>query len=202
MEAFVDGKRIDLSGNEVELVSDVVAKVSTELGREKRIVKVMVDGLEITGESEGHLRKLDDIKQIDITVGNAYDLAMETIESISEFYKALIAEYNKASDEFRVGNSEKSNQILADCMDGMKIFIRTTTSVATLLDINYSEIKVGDQTVNEISEKFASILDEMIQAQTDRDEILSADLIEYEMIPLLEDWAGILDILKSTGVTV
>jgi hypothetical protein len=202
MEAYVDGKLFDLVENEIEVVSDVVAKVSSELGREKRIIKVTLDGSEITGNSEGHLKKVENVENIDITTGNASDLAMETIESITEFHQSLIAEYKKASDEFRIGNSEKSNKILADCMDGMKIFIRTTTSVASLLDINYSEIVVGDQNLNVITEKFSEILDEMIQAQTDRDEILSADLIEYELIPLLEDWAGALDILKSIGTAV
>lgn len=201
-EIIVDGVTTTLPDAGQETVADVVGLVSSTLDAKKRIVRVYVDDKEVTGEREQHLRSLASLSSISLETGLASDLANETLASIEEFQTALMAELNRAVEMFRMDTFEKANEVFARCLDGMQVLLNTTLSVASLLQVGAPDVVTGDSTLEENTRKISRVLDELISAQTNRDSILVADLIEYELHPLLEDWTGVVESLRGISVAV
>jgi len=201
MEIFVDGIPQEISLDGGETVGDVVGSVSKTLDTKKRIVKVVLNGENITGVSQKHLDPALQSMRIEIVTGFAKELATESLESISEFHASLLKEFKRSAEEFRMGSFEASSNILANCIDGLQILMKTTMSVTSLLQIAPENISAGEMNLAETVVKIAEVLEEMIQAQTNHDGILIADLIEYEITPLVEDWGIALDTMKNAGVT-
>ena len=201
-EIIVDGATVSLPDAGQETVADVVGLVSSTLDPKKRIMRVFVDEKEVTGAREQHLRSLASLTSISLETGLASDLANETLVSIEEFQQALIEELSRAIEMFRMDTFEKANEVFARCLDGLRILLNTTLSVASLLQVGAPDVVTGESTLEENTRQISRILDEMISAQTNRDSILVADLIEYELHPLLEDWTGVVESLRGISVAV
>lgn len=200
MEIFVDGIPREITLQGTETVGDVVGSVSKDLDTKKRIVKVFLNGEDITGISQKHLDPAIQSMKFEISTGLASDLAAESLESIIDFHGSLLKEFQRSADEFRMGSYEASSNILSSCVDGLQVLMKTTMSVTNLLQKTPDTIQAGEMTLNETIQKIAAVLEEMIQAQTNHDGILIADLIEYEIHPLIEDWGQALQSMKNSGV--
>ncbi len=55
----------------------------------------------------------------------------------------------------------------------------------------------SDITVAENRRRLFEVLDAMIEAQMNQDWILLADLLEYESVPVLQDWRAILPLIME-----
>jgi len=183
-----------------ETVADVLGLVASTLDTKKRIIRVHIDGVEVTGNRNEHLRMLPSLTTIEMETGLASDLASDSLDSIEEFLVALLAELTRAAVLFRSDTFEKANEVFARCMDGMRILLNTTISVAGLLQVGAAEVGTGQGNLEENTKRVGRVLDEMIEAQTNRDSILIADLIEYELNPLLEDWNGAIESLRGIRI--
>lgn len=199
MNVIVDGKPIDLSFEGQNTIGDVVGHVSSELDTKLRIIRVVVDGQDITGKSDAHNQGIQGVGTIEVTTGLATVLALETLDGIQDFHNALELELNRAADEFRMGNTVKSNEMFARCVDGLHILLRTTISVANLLQVDSKEVEAGSHKMSDVTADISKVLEELINAQVNRDSILIADLIEYELKPLLDDWQDAREHLRRIG---
>lgn len=191
--------RLSLLPEEVQNIADVVGSISKDLDVKRRIIRVVVDGQDITGNPEGHMRPRNGVQKVEVTTGLASELALDMLNNIQEFHGALDIELSRTADEFRIGNVEKSNEMFARCLDGLQILVKTTISVANLLQVDSTEVKAGNQKMEGVVNRVSEVLSELINAQMNNDSILIADLIEYELSPLLEDWSDARENLKLIG---
>ncbi len=199
LDVVVDGNVVQVPVEGEDTVGDIVGRIASNLDKRRRVVGVRVNGEDITGVAEHHLAKAENLQRMEVTTGLAGDLAVQTLESIEEFRKALMLELNSASEQYRLGNVTGSNDLFVRCLDGLQILLRTTHSVATLLEKKGDEISTGEMTLDSATDRLSQLLDELIDAQRNQDSILIADLIEYELQPLLEDWKRGIDSLKEIG---
>ncbi|HEB85170.1 MAG TPA: hypothetical protein ENI92_09250 [Bacteroidetes bacterium] len=199
LDVVVDGNVVQVPVEGEDTVGDIVGRIASNLDKRRRVVGVRVNGEDITGVAEHHLAKAENLQRMEVTTGLAGDLAVQTLESIEEFRKALVLELNSASEQYRLGNVTGSNDLFVRCLDGLQILLRTTHSVATLLEKKGDEISTGEMTLDSATDRLSQLLDELIDAQRNQDSILIADLIEYELQPLLEDWKRGIDSLKEIG---
>ena len=89
--------------------------------------------------------------------------------------------------------------IFSRCLDGLQIILSATVTAANLLELKLSDIKAEENSLEQAISSITAMLDEMIEAQTQRDIILLADLIEYEMIPTLEDWKMFMALMVASS---
>ncbi|MCB2210537.1 hypothetical protein KQI52_00330 [bacterium] len=199
IQVKLDGNDVGFDHPGANTIADVVGSVSQALDTDLRIIKVSFNGEDITGQPERHLQVINGEGSFELETARALDLANETLESIVDFHGAVVKELNRTSEEFRTGSFEKANDFLLRCVDGMHVLLRTTHSVTTLLQVNVTDVSAGQQNLEVLTGKISSILDEVVQAQENRDAILIADLIEYELLVQLEDWAAGLTNLQTMG---
>ncbi|MBU1652852.1 hypothetical protein KKA00_11570, partial [bacterium] len=132
-------------------------------------------------------------------------LARSTLFSVADFLEQLLKELQSTSDLFRLSRGERSNESYLRSIDGLQVFMHTMETCRRLLGLSYELVTVPaadgltEKTIAESRRALFAVLDNMIDAQSDQDWVLLADLLEYELIPALHDWRQIIpEILKLT----
>jgi hypothetical protein len=145
---------------------------------------------------------LDDIEQLEVQTGDPRTLARSTLYSIADFLEQLIKELMNTAELFRVSANGRSAESFLRCIDGLQVFMHTMESARKLLGLSFELLFVptnnGSQeeiTVAENRRLIFAALDSMVDAQTDQDWVLLADVTEYELIPVLEDWRQIIPMI-------
>jgi hypothetical protein len=171
------------------------------------VLSVKLNGEDITGKDQSDLIELPvtDIEELEVQTGDPKQLARSTLYSIADFLEQLLKELQNTAELFRMNHSQRSNDSFLRCIDGLQVFMHTMESCRRLLGISYELIFVpsnGEQerSVAECRRELFGTLDAMIEAQSDQDWVLMADMLEYELIPNLEEWRRIIpEILQSTA---
>lgn len=208
MEISLNNQKEDISTEGIQYFGQLMenlAKKAAEGG--DTVLSVKLNGEDVTGKDRSHLEELpiQQVEELEIQTGDPKNLARSTLYSIADFHEQLLQEFKNTAELFRVGNGDRSNQSLLRCIDGLQVLMHSLESCRKLLGISFELLFIpGDdghkeENVAENRRKLFSIFDNMLQAQTDQDWVLLADMIEYELIPALTDWRQIIcSILKQT----
>jgi hypothetical protein len=65
-----------------------------------------------------------------------------------------------------------------------------------VLHVDLSAVPFQKATVKDEVQKLSGVIDQMLKVQEDEDWVMLADLLEYELIPLLKGWNEILALLQ------
>ncbi|RJP79182.1 MAG: hypothetical protein C4524_05650 [Candidatus Zixiibacteriota bacterium] len=208
MQINLNHRAEDVPTEGVHFFGELMERVSRKAESDgARILKVKLNGEDITGKDRTDLNKLplDEIQEVEVHTGDPRVLARSSLYSVADFLEKLLAEMQSTAELFRLGNEERSNQSFMRCLDGMQVFMHSLESCRRLLGISFELLFVpvglgnDDVTVAENRRRLFEVLDGMIEAQTNKDWLLLADLLEYELVPILEDWRQIIPaILKET----
>ncbi|MDP8207689.1 MAG: hypothetical protein P9L92_13565 [Candidatus Electryonea clarkiae] len=202
IETIIDGNQAVNDFSDISTIAEAVRKIAKTLSEDRSVIKVYLDGQDVTGQFEVQEDELSNHNRLEVTTGRMDMVALEALESLTDFHAALLKELNQVSEEYRVGDEEKAHQIFAKCLDGLQILMKTTITAANLLRMKATDIVSGENNLEKTTLDINSLLDEMIEAQTQRDVILLADLVEYELIPSMEDWGGYMKCLQDVGSVV
>ncbi|WP_099190210.1 hypothetical protein [Tepidibacter mesophilus] len=101
---------------------------------------------------------------------------LEILKTIGEYLGKLIQDIGDTIELFQNGNEGKGNERVVEIIQALK-------DITEGIDIT-SDIQNGKIDISEINEQ----LMEMVCALENRDYVLIADLLEYEINPILEKW--------------
>ncbi len=160
------------------------------------ITRVRLNGEDITGKSWDDFRQLSaaEISRLEVETGELSRLTTETLVSLDDFICSLIDELNHTAEQFRLGDEIEGNETYSRVIDGIQLVAHTTAMIQHSLGIDTGKPTLDGRSIAELLGNLEPIIQDMLSAQQDRDWILLADLIEYELIPHFEER---LKILKS-----
>ncbi len=199
LNVILDGQTVDQPMTGSETVADIVKAISRMIPSDKSVVKVHLDGADVTGKFDQQNGYVSQHNRLEVNTGNTRELAGETVVSLLEFHGSLQNALAKAAEEFRMGDENRSNEIFAQCLDALQIVLRTSYSVANLFKIKGDTVIVDDTSMDEQMQRVSGLLDEILEAQNQRDMILIADLIEYELIPMMDTWEQFMLQIQARG---
>ncbi|MBI4666012.1 MAG: hypothetical protein HY751_06360 [Nitrospinae bacterium] len=190
---------LDLSG-----VNDLVGIVETlrdnQLAAGELMVELTVDGQTVDISSlrtEGN-RSLDGVKAISLTtMKKPLEMAARLLREMGGYLGSLSNGVGKIADGFRMGNEDDGNLMLVDALDGIHAFVELIDTVKTLSKTDLAGISIGSGTVAEKEEKLTSVLRQLQEGQVTKDWVMVADLLEYEMAPLIDEWREILPLVEK-----
>lgn len=92
---------------------------------------------------------------------------------------------------FRVGNGMEANRTLAELISGLGLLLQTIDTVGAVMGPQFDASLPGNQSLDSLVGNLNAVLTEIVHAQERKDQVLLADLLEYELAPCLEGWKGI-----------
>jgi len=101
-------------------------------------------------------------------------------------FAALCEDFGRIADSFRMDDEVKANNHFALAVDNLQTFFRIVQEALLLIGRNFNDLRIDGMPMTAYMEQFGAKLGELIDVQKNHDWVLLADLIEYELAPLLK----------------
>lgn len=189
MDLILNGEpqRLDTSdcANLAELVA-MAETVSAE-GEASVVVAVEVDGEALSPEALSGLEQhsLEGVGRVEIQHRPTRVVARSVLRQGADYCGQIDAAIDQCVLHFRTGRSDHGNELLADVTDSLTVLTGITMSVSSILE-------ASAESLAEVQTDLFPWLEEMVQAQTDKDPLRIADLLEYEIKSRIEQWGVVM----------
>lgn len=140
---------------------------------------------------------LGEVSTLDLKTVTDSDLARGILGDAALKVQTLVEALEKGAALFRLAAEDEANYYFAQVLDALRWLLQTGEGACQVLDVDLAKEcspQIGD--VAEFLKRFQDLLDEMLQVYQEEDYILLADLMEYELLPMVQEWQKILSLLS------
>ncbi len=198
----VNGENLDVDQSGLTDLASLVEKIRTarfEPG--ELIVSLTVDGERVDVgalEKEGDPTPVSQISSVEIvTIRKPLEKAAELLRGMGEYLGRLSEGAGGVADKFRIGNEEEANTLLGKALDGLGVFTDLVETVKNLSKTDLSLIAdEGGESLAAKEERLLKALKELEGAQINKDWVLVADILEYDVAPLVGEWRRLLPLVE------
>jgi hypothetical protein len=182
---IVDGRK---SGREISNfgnLEEVLTHVMEEQSMEDRVVTDVFVNNESFSEIYPHQAEditCDSIDSVEVRTVSAGAMAVDIAAEMSKVARMMGTGARHVARLFREASNSDALELLQDMLDVTRDFMGMTG----ILRQNYAKEK--DPEFVSLTDKLSDLLTEMSEALEMEDWILLADLLEYEFLPLCEEW--------------
>lgn len=157
------------------------------------VVAIEVDGEALAPDelSELESRTLDGVGCVSIVRRPALEVARSVLAQGADYTQRIMVAIEQTVDHYRSSRSDLANGLLADVIDSMTVLTGITYSVSSVL-------AEEAQVLADLQGEIYPWLEELMQAQTEKDPIRIADALEFEVAPRIEDWGVKMRVLSGT----
>lgn len=195
MEVLLDNKNlspINLQGHNLE---EILGEIMNLHVPEDRIInEVVLNGRmyseQVPREAAGVDR--DAIGILEVQTIPSVDLAHALVKTGPGYMDTLVQAAGLVAEQFRIGDEADANEQLSTFVQTLQDLFSMVDQALEILAISLDRFEVDGVSASAKVKELNQLLQEMISRQEDRDWILLADLLEYELADLLGDWKKIL----------
>ena len=178
-----------------QIIQEFTKRIEGKAGQvlcEVRVNDILLSEIE---EDKFHSTPLEQIQTIDFKFSGPEQLLSDSLNSCREFIPKLNEAFERAADLFRREDMEKAHAFYRSCIGGADWFVQLLTHYKVVHESLYGS--VSSNWMN-LEVRLIESLNTVLVAYEKKDFILLADLLEYEVITILQDWGIQLD---QTGVS-
>lgn len=185
MRIYINDKEIKKDYSDLNL-PQLLEEVRNDLDQ-KIIKKIIINEVEV---NERYLRESliekEDVNEIKFILQNTKTLIKETLEEIDNYLPKLKKGCIETADLFRNGNFNNANKKYQNIIEGISWYSQTITNIVNLVNKEKYITKINNKLIS-----LNEILNELMQAYGNEDNILIADVLEYEIPEFIDDFVDI-----------
>ncbi len=198
MKVYLNGNVSEIKITSISTLSDVIVQMEKEIDKSQIITELKLNEKILGSDWYNNAKNIFLLDEDDlfITTQSSDYIAVQALNSSQKSFETITADFQKVSDMFRFDNEIKANSYFAQCIENFQWYLKIISDSLSLLGKNLSSIQLSDKNLEEKITELSAKLEEMIECQQSKDWILLADMIEYELLPLLKSLTEIYDILE------
>ncbi len=139
------------------------------------------------------------IETLEAEISTISEIFAKNIANAQDYLKKLIPGMQQAADLFRMGNEQEASKFFLNIIDGMQWFSEVVDSIAKAVDLKPATVLSVGQSFEERQRRLVTLVQQMVEANTNKDWVLLADLLEYEIIPFYSEWETLLPEICTKG---
>jgi len=200
LKIILNNEEIEQEIDRFNTLGDLLENLkSSRFGDKEFISAISINGGTVEENKRADLenRSLSEITSLEISTDHPLDVSLRVLENMGEFLRHLVALINQSADKFRIDEATDANKHYVNCVEGLQTFVSVLDKVSSLNDIDLSMIKHDSVSAAEKQDELLKIFNSLHVTQTNKDWIAVADLLEYELAPLINDWKDILPVISS-----
>lgn len=201
MLIIIDGQPGFLPTTQPVSLPSILADISDHLESQRRgMLGIVVDGVSITpDELDGALadRSVESVAALEVHSESLAKLAAVRMEVVKDVLPELENACRQLAEVFSSGTEEEAYGQFDELAGAWVALKEQQRQIARALGANLDEIVEADEELRAHHEQLSRFLTEAGQAITSRDQVLMADLLEYELAPLAERERVVLDTLAA-----
>ena len=197
MKLLINGKE-EIFSHEGETLDDLLIFMEREhLAKGNVVRSIKLDGQESSLDSS-EVRKipLSGIGTLEVEISTMLDIVNKNLDNAEDYIKRLIPGIEKSVKLFRTGNEQEANKFFINIIDGVDWLSQVLDMILTAKGVSPDTVFNGKS----IQDRRASLVDftkQMLDANKNRDWVLLADLLEYEILPYYQEWSHLLPQFRS-----
>ncbi len=166
-------------------------------GRFVTVLKLNDESLSQEQEIAFGAHPVAEIESLEIRTSPADDLAIETLMDYQDYLPKLSEQFEKCAKEFRGGDHQKAFMLFGSSIEFISAFIEILDNIRRTFLIDYSTIQCNDKTMMDLNLRMNSLAKEILEVSEKTDWTHLADLLDFELSPLLYEWmAEIPELIK------
>ena len=197
MKLLINGKEETGSGIG-ETLGDFllhIEKVGLVQGNVVRSIKL--NGHESSSDSNVNRNmRLSEIETLEIEVTNLSDIVDKNIENADAYLIKLIPGIEKSVELFRMGNEQEANQFFINIIDGVDWLSQVLDMILEAKAISPDAVFDG-KSIQERRDSLITFTQQMVDANKNKDWVLLADLLEYEILPYYQEWSNLIPYFRA-----
>ena len=196
MNITINGSLVNKSIEHINNLEEILINLSdTSLPPNHLVGSVTVNGNEFSEVFPGQAKEISavNINDLDIETVSLEKFAEAAIKDSAFFVKNIITSVNKTAELFRIYDETEANEKMAQIIDPLRALIVFINSTRIDLKWDFENDQIDGHPIVKDWEKLHSVIDELKLTQEEGDWILYADLLEYELVPVLNVWVNIFE---------
>jgi len=196
MNITVNGNAVaDRCGTAANLEDVLTGLCRSVIPADHLVGSVSVNGKQYSELYPGQSREipLERIQDLEVSTVPLQRLGEASMKDAVLFIRKIIEHCRTTAECFRLYDEMEAHDKYAALLDAVRSLLHFIGSVQTTFRWDFNRMLHRGEPVAARWSKFDAVISELKTIQEEGDWILLADLIEYEMIPLLEDWTGIFE---------
>jgi len=197
MNITINGSLVNKSIEHINNLEEILINLSdTSIPPNHLVGSVMINGNEFSEVFPGQAKEIAavNINDLDIETVSLEKFAEAAIKDSVIFVKDIIAAVNKTAELFRIYDETEANEKMAQIIDPLRALVAFINSTRIDLKLDFENEQINGHPIVEDWEKLHSVIDELKLTQEEGDWILYADLLEYELVPVLNIWVNIFEV--------
>lgn len=201
MQITINEQQIPVDFSHLRCLEDVLVELHDRyLPAGQQMFQVRVNG-EFFSERyprESRYLELKDIATLDLRTISDEDMAKVILLEASQQAQILCRGIEQSARLFRVSPEDEANHHFAQVLEALRWLLQTGDLAARVLQVNLVEAShPGGGGISPYLQSLQQLLEEMVEISENRDYILLADLMEYELHPMVQEWQRILQNLAG-----
>ena len=198
MKVIVNNETREIKVASIGTLIDVVNQIEVTLPQGFVITEIKLNDkiLETNWYHTASKTYLLDDDVLEMTTQESTVIAYEVLKKSKDDFQVLIESFREIADAFRIQNEADSNKRFIQGIENLQWYLKVLEDASLLLGKPLSSIIYNDVQFTEHINDLGQKLDQVIETQCNKDWVMLADMIEYEMIPSLEKLGILYDILK------
>jgi hypothetical protein len=170
-----------------ELIIDLI---TGHVDQNDTITNIWLDDTSITQQDEQKVFKtpLNQFKKLNIETKNRYHLAFEALHSLSLHLDYVVKRINYQVEVLREEKNINTQEDFIKLVESFDLFVQSFTTIKTVLQTRFEFDPFLQTNLNKYENDILHHLKSLLSAHENKNNILMADLLEYELGPLIVQW--------------
>ncbi len=175
-------------------LEELLLKLSrTTLPQDHLVGVVKVNGEEFSEQYDGQAREVmvKGIQEIEIATIPIEKFAAAAFSDCTVLIGKIIDSVMNTAELFRMYDESEANEQYSKVIDSLRALYQFIDSTQKTIGWDFTASMYQGKPVQTSWERLIEIVDELKQPQEEGDWVLLADLMEYELVPILTQWKEI-----------
>jgi len=194
MNITINGSLVNKSLEHVSNLEEILLNLSdTSIPPDHLVGSVIVNGSEFSEIFPGQAKEIStfNINDLKIKTVPLEKFAVAALKDSVIFINDIITSVTKTAELFRIFDETEANEKMSQIIDPLRALVTFINSTRIDLKWDFENEQIAGHPIIEDWQKLHSVIDELKCTQEEGDWILYADLLEYELIPVLNSWVTI-----------
>ena len=196
MKLLINGKEETLTCVGKTLGDFLVHIEQGKIAQGNVIRSVKLNGQETSLDSSTRKTLLTEIETLEMEVSTLSIIIDQNVDNADDYLIRLIPGIEKAVELFRTGNEQEANQFFINIIDGMDWFSQVLDMILAAKEISLDTV-IGGKSIQDRQSSLVDFTQQMVDANKNKDWVLLADLLEYEILPYYKEWSDFLPQFRS-----
>lgn len=194
MKIIVNGKEEPSPPGEAVFLEDIFNHfLSQDSHKGCLISRTLVNGKELPIDSKITLKTpADQIQTLEIEIAPLGQIVNRNLANAQDYLQKLVPGVARAADLFRLGNEQEANQYFLNIIDGMGWFSQVVLTISQAIGLDYESDLFEGRSLQDRFEHLTDLTKQLLEANKNKDWVLVADLMEYEIHPFYAEWVDLL----------